>query len=322
MSGQSLALGVAWTPPWKRTSSLPNRPTLPQDYNLKVIQLINEQIKKLTIATGTAPLVLPRSLVVDRQEMIQVFSSIAENLNSISGRPTRHRYIVNQIGKLIGKAMSRNVLGLYVPSWQSPRHAGLFVVRSVIEEKAQQLGVDPRLLGEFVVNHEATHLWQFTAHPWLNSHFRSQLASVIELSEKARVPGAESREVQELVRKSVRSMQSEMSLIEGYADFMAARFAPPRIQQLAAVLDERREHPGQGTFIQEVIKRLFGMEGKLSQYHAGNAFCKAVYAAGGDLLLNRVWEGPAALPTPEEMADPAVWIRRMSPSVNTLPRAS
>ncbi len=322
MSSQSMSLGRSWSPPWKRAPSVPAYPTLPQDYNLKVIQLINEQIKKLTIATGTAPLVLPRSLVVDRSEMVQVFSSITENLNGISGRPTKHRYIINQLGKLIGKAMSRNVLGLYVPSWQSPRHAGLFVVRSVIEEKAHQLGVTPQLLGELVVNHEATHLWQFTAHPWLNAHFRSQLASVIKMSENARVPGADTEEMAVKVRQSVQRMQAEMSLIEGYADFMAARFASPRIQQLAAVLDDRREHPGQGSFLQEVIKRLFGMEGKLAQYHAGNAFCTAVFAAGGDRLLNRVWEGPAALPTPEEMAKPSLWIQRMGLPPAVLPRAS
>ncbi|MGC8461722.1 MAG: zinc-dependent metalloprotease [Candidatus Dormibacteria bacterium] len=322
MSSQSLSLGLSWTPPWRRDAVAPVHPALPQDYNLTVIQLINDQIKKLTVATGTAPLILPRSLVVDQQEMVQVFTSITENLKSISGQPTKHRFIVKQVGKIIGKAMSRNVLGLYVPSWQSPRHAGLFVVKSAIEEKAHQMGIPPALLGEFVVNHEATHLWQFTAHPWLNAHFKYQLSSVIKLTERARVPGTEAIGIREEVLKSVQRMQAEMSLIEGYADFMAARFAPLRIKQLAAMLDERREHPGQHAFVQEVVKRLFGMEGKLSQYHAGNAFCNAVFAAGGDALLNRVWEGPAALPSPKEIADPTLWIQRMGGSSNFLPRAS
>ena len=41
-----------------------------------------------------------------------------------------------------------------------------------------------------------------------------------------------------------------------------------------------------------------GMDMKMRQYELGKAFCDAVVASGGIESLNRVWDGPEALPTP------------------------
>ena len=42
----------------------------------------------------------------------------------------------------------------------------------------------------------------------------------------------------------------------------------------------------------------------------GRAFVEAVEAAGGPVLLARVWEGPEWLPTLEEIRDPGLWVAR------------
>ena len=50
---------------------------------------------------------------------------------------------------------------------------------------------------------------------------------------------------------------------------------------------------------------------KLEQYRRGERFVSGVHAAGGDAAIERLWDGPASLPTEEELADPAAWVRRV-----------
>jgi uncharacterized protein (DUF2342 family) len=57
--------------------------------------------------------------------------------------------------------------------------------------------------------------------------------------------------------------------------------------------------------------RLTGMDLKLEQYKSGERFVAAIATRGGQEALRRLWEGPETLPTPEEIADPAAWIRRV-----------
>jgi len=57
--------------------------------------------------------------------------------------------------------------------------------------------------------------------------------------------------------------------------------------------------------------RLLGLELKLRQYETGRRFCDAVVAEEGPAGLARAWSGPAALPSAEELEQPALWTARM-----------
>ena len=47
----------------------------------------------------------------------------------------------------------------------------------------------------------------------------------------------------------------------------------------------------------------------MRQYEQGKRFCDAVVAEHGIEGLNRVWEGPEALPTLSELKRPEAWSR-------------
>jgi coenzyme F420 biosynthesis associated uncharacterized protein len=112
----------------------------------------------------------------------------------------------------------------------------------------------------------------------------------------------------------VERMQSAMSLIEGHAehtmDAVGAEVLPS-LPQLRAAMTRRRAQRG---LPWRVLEKLLGLELKLRQYETGRGFCDAVVAAGGPEALARVWSGPEALPTTEELEHPERWTARMAPA--------
>ena len=43
----------------------------------------------------------------------------------------------------------------------------------------------------------------------------------------------------------------------------------------------------------------------------GKVFCDAVVAEAGIAALNRVWDSPESLPTPQELERPSEWLARV-----------
>ena len=105
-----------------------------------------------------------------------------------------------------------------------------------------------------------------------------------------------------------------MSLIEGHAehtmDAVGAEVLPS-LPRLRAAMNRRRDQRG---LPWRVLERLLGLELKLRQYETGRRFCDAVVADGGPQALARVWSGPEALPSTQELEQPALWIARMAPA--------
>jgi uncharacterized protein (DUF2342 family) len=63
---------------------------------------------------------------------------------------------------------------------------------------------------------------------------------------------------------------------------------------------------------ERVLSRLLGLDMKLRQYEEGRRFCDAVVAKHGIEGLNRVWEGPEALPNLVELRRPETWSARVA----------
>ena len=61
------------------------------------------------------------------------------------------------------------------------------------------------------------------------------------------------------------------------------------------------------------MSRLLGLELKLKQYERGKAFCDAIARVGGPASLRYLFSDHTALPTLEEIEDPAAWLRRAQP---------
>jgi len=112
----------------------------------------------------------------------------------------------------------------------------------------------------------------------------------------------------------VERMQATMSLIEGHAehtmDGVGAEVLPS-LPRLRAAMTRRRAQRG---LPWRVLEKLLGLELKLRQYETGRRFCDAVVEAGGPEALARVWSGPEALPSTQELEQPALWTARMAPA--------
>jgi uncharacterized protein (DUF2342 family) len=112
----------------------------------------------------------------------------------------------------------------------------------------------------------------------------------------------------------VERMQAAMSLIEGHAEHVMDAVGAevlPSLPRLRAAMTRRRTQRG---LPWRVLERLLGLELKLRQYETGRRFCDAVVEAGGPQALARVWSGPEALPSTEELEHPALWTARMAPA--------
>jgi coenzyme F420 biosynthesis associated uncharacterized protein len=109
----------------------------------------------------------------------------------------------------------------------------------------------------------------------------------------------------------VERMQAAMSLIEGHAEHVMDAVGAevlPSLPRLRAALNARRMNRG---LPWRVLERLLGLELKLRQYETGRRFCDGVVDQGGPQALARVWTGPQALPSAEELAEPALWLARV-----------
>jgi uncharacterized protein (DUF2342 family) len=72
---------------------------------------------------------------------------------------------------------------------------------------------------------------------------------------------------------------------------------------------ERRNEARTG--LERAIMRLTGLDLKMEQYVAGERFVDTVIEQRGRAFMNRVWEGPANLPTLDEIRAPETWIARL-----------
>jgi uncharacterized protein (DUF2342 family) len=62
------------------------------------------------------------------------------------------------------------------------------------------------------------------------------------------------------------------------------------------------------------VSRITGLDMKLEQYRRGERFVAGVARAGGPEAVAHLWDGPEALPTEAEFADPTRWVRRVAPA--------
>jgi putative hydrolase len=115
-------------------------------------------------------------------------------------------------------------------------------------------------------------------------------------------------------RAALDAMQAFMAVLEGYAEHVMDEVGAeilPNLPELRGAMDRRRRDR---SGLLRIFEKLIGMDMKLRQYELGKQFCDAVAKAGGIAALNRVWEGPAQMPTLAELEDPDAWMARTGPA--------
>ncbi len=239
-----------------------------------------------------------------------------------------------QLGLLLG-FMGQRVLGQYdlalLTAETTPGR--LLFVEENIRQTAKNLGVPVGPFRTWIALHETTHAFEFEAHPWLRPYLAERLERQLTLfsqgassmgRDAARALGSALRGdgrrddqhwLEHLMsteqRELFRETQAVMSLLEGFGDHVmdaVGKDLVPGVERISARFHGRRE---QRTTFERAMLRITGMDLKMEQYRKGEAFVAGIERLGGAAALRRLWDGPETLPTPEEIDDPARWVRRM-----------
>jgi coenzyme F420 biosynthesis associated uncharacterized protein len=235
-----------------------------------------------------------------------------------------------EVGALLGILSSR-VLGQYDAFGDPGR---LLLVAPTIVAIERELGVDPTDFRLWVCLHEETHRVQFTATDWLAEHLLTEVRGLIgelmlEPSQVVeRLIGA-LRGLPEIMRgegsgaplldavqtpqqrRRLAEITAVMSLLEGHADVVMDDVGPQVVPTVATIRQRFTKRRAGGGAIDQILRRLLGLDAKARQYADGAKFVRGVIDQVGMAGFNVVWQSPQMLPLPEEIADPATWVRRV-----------
>jgi coenzyme F420 biosynthesis associated uncharacterized protein len=112
-------------------------------------------------------------------------------------------------------------------------------------------------------------------------------------------------------RRLMNRIQSTMAVIEGYSEHVMDAVGEHVLPAYAGLRDAMERRRRSRSAPERVLQRLLGFDLKMRQYEDGRAFCDGVAERAGIAALNRVWDGPEALPTAAEVRDPAAWLARV-----------
>ncbi|MDR0836735.1 MAG: zinc-dependent metalloprotease [Propionibacteriaceae bacterium] len=228
-------------------------------------------------------------------------------------------------------AITGRVLGQFIPFGARP---ALYLVVPNIMKCEHDLGVDPSQFRLWVCLHEQTHQAQFGRASWLPAYLTDMVsrAAASEIDEQGSLSelweqlGALVRKANDgktsmdrfiekappEVAEALQQATAVMSLLEGHADVMMDAVGPTVIPDLANIRAKFTKRRAKGGWSATVTK-LMGMDAKMAQYKDGAVFCRAVIDARGIDVLNLAFEGPATLPSIDELRNPDAWIERVAP---------
>ena len=252
----------------------------------------------------------------------EIRATLGESRATALGRTVMNRYV----GVLFG-IMARRVLGQYDPVLRiGPDTDGatpaLYLVEPNLRQFAEVAHAPLEPLRRWLILHELTHAWQFGEHPWLREHLAATMESLVRSSLAAATTtdgkSVGARELVERLPSAIRTqlrgiaqVQATMSVLEGYANFVMHRVGRAHLEHFDELEEAFERRRSQRNPVERVVLAITGVNLKLRQYEVGERFCERVTEDGGLSLLNRVWEGPAMLPSPAEMRDPSAWVRRV-----------
>ncbi|QMU74898.1 zinc-dependent metalloprotease [Streptacidiphilus sp. PB12-B1b] len=222
----------------------------------------------------------------------------------------------------------------------------LLLVAPNIVQVERELEVDPHDFRLWVCLHEETHRTQFTAVPWLRDHIEAEIQAFLAetdidpttLLERLRealgsLPGVGAGAsgpdesgadsgggtgslmdvVQTPAQRAVLGrLTAVMSLLEGHADVVMDGVGPQVVPSVAEIREKFQQRRAKGAGrLDQLLRRLLGLDAKLRQYQDGAVFVRAVVDSVGMDGFNRVWTSPNTLPTKEEIHNPSAWVARI-----------
>jgi putative hydrolase len=106
-------------------------------------------------------------------------------------------------------------------------------------------------------------------------------------------------------------LQRLTSVMEGYADHVMARIGHRLIPTFDRIHEAMQRHRVERGEAERFIETLLGLKLERAHYERGQAFVDGVVERAELEGLNRLWDGPAMLPTPNELDAPGLWLARI-----------
>ena len=344
---ERVALRIAGTDPFSSSYHASSYPAEAAELTALAEQLVTE-------TTGLVPLSGPaRARVVDRPAWVRaniasfqrLLAPVLDRFEVAASGPALGRRAAGavsgaELGALLGW-MSGRVLGQYdllvVDAVDAADQDVVYYVGPNVLALEKRFGFAPREFRLWLALHEVTHRAQFTGVPWLREHYLGlvnellsgldpdpqQLASAVKQAfATVRSHGRRALDDGGLAALIASPAQREamdrigglMSLLEGHGDVTMDRAGAghvPSAERFARVLRARRQ---QSTPLVKLVKKLSGLDAKMAQYEQGEAFIAAIEAAAGPRAIDRCWEGPANLPSLDEIRAPHKWLDRVGVS--------
>jgi coenzyme F420 biosynthesis associated uncharacterized protein len=197
----------------------------------------------------------------------------------------------------------------------------------------RELGVDPHDFRRWVCLHEETHRVQFTSVPWLRGYVQGMMTEFLLASDldtgaivdrlrsaagavADAVRGGEGESLMEAMqtpaqRALLDRLTAVMTLVEGHGDYVMDAVGPRVVPSVADIREKFSRRRGSAGRVEQILRRILGIDLKMKQYEQGSKFVAAVVAEAGMSGFNRVWTSPETLPTRAELARPADWLARI-----------
>jgi coenzyme F420 biosynthesis associated uncharacterized protein len=197
----------------------------------------------------------------------------------------------------------------------------------------RELGVDPHDFRRWVCLHEETHRVQFTSVPWLRGYVQGMMTEFLLASdldagailERIRsaagavadaVRGGEGESLVEAIqtpaqRALLEKLTSVMTLVEGHGDYVMDAVGPQVVPSVAHIREKFSQRRGTAGRMEQILRRILGIDLKMKQYEQGSHFVSTVVAEAGMAGFNKVWTSPETLPTRAELAEPREWLERV-----------
>jgi coenzyme F420 biosynthesis associated uncharacterized protein len=223
------------------------------------------------------------------------------------------------------------------PAPSANGHAGgvgrLTLVAPNIVLVERDLAVDPHDFRRWVCLHEETHRVQFTSVPWLRGYVQGLMTEFLLASDMdpgaiverlraaagavgSAVRGGDGQSLVEAIqtpaqREMLDKLTAVMTLVEGHGDYVMDAVGPQVVPSVADIREKFSQRRGSSGPVEQVIRRILGIDLKMKQYAEGSQFVKTVVEEAGMAHFNKVWTGPETLPTRAELASPADWLARV-----------
>jgi coenzyme F420 biosynthesis associated uncharacterized protein len=197
----------------------------------------------------------------------------------------------------------------------------------------RELGVDPHDFRRWVCLHEETHRVQFTSVPWLRGYVQGLMTEFLLASDMdptaiadrlraaagavaGAVRGSDGQTLVEAIqtpqqRELLDKLTAVMTLVEGHGDYVMDAVGPQVVPSVADIREKFSSRRGSAGRVEQVIRRILGIDLKMKQYAEGSRFVSAVVGEAGMAHFNKVWTSPETLPTRDELASPATWLARV-----------